>query len=96
MYLAADIRKAPTWLSTLLKASGRSQAVMNEQIPPELMPQIARPGGAIGELIFFAHLGQNLLQQEAHVLIAGRVVFKAAGSTPAFRQRFSPGKLRDL
>ena len=34
--------KLPTWLSTLRKWSGRSHATVNAQMPPELMPQIAR------------------------------------------------------
>ena len=36
------LTKLPQWLTTLPKASGRSQAAVNAQIPPELWPQIAR------------------------------------------------------
>ncbi len=42
--------KLPTWLSTLLNRSGRSQATVKAQMPPELMPQIARPAASVRSL----------------------------------------------
>ena len=69
--------KLPTWLSTLLNASGRSQATVNAQMPPELMPPIAGPR-PVGQFIVLAHLGQDLFQQEPGVLVAKRVVLEAA------------------
>ena len=38
--------KLPQWLTTLPKASGRSQATVKAQMPPELIPQIARLAGS--------------------------------------------------
>src|SRR5438270_13890704 len=38
--------KLPMVLSTLENMSGRSHAAVNEQIPPELAPQIARPAAS--------------------------------------------------
>ena len=38
--------KLPMWLTTLRNWSGRSHATVNAQIPPLLIPQIARPSGS--------------------------------------------------
>ena len=70
--------KLPTWLSTLLNRSGRSQATVNAQMPPELMPQMARPAASWPEFHRLAHLGQDLLLQEAGILVGERVVLEAA------------------
>ncbi|MEZ6053990.1 MAG: hypothetical protein R3C02_21775 [Planctomycetaceae bacterium] len=39
---ASDVREAADMINTLRKASGRSQATVKAQMPPELMPQMAR------------------------------------------------------
>ncbi len=50
--------KLPTWLSTLLNRSGRSHAAVKAQMPPELMPPIARPAASGRRLYFFATSGK--------------------------------------
>ena len=70
--------KLPTWLSTLRKASGRCQATVNAQMPPEEMPQIARHSGSSVSLYSLADFGQDFLQQEPGILVAERVVLEAA------------------
>ena len=50
--------KLPTWLSTLRKASGRCQATVNAQMPPEEMPQIARHSGSSVSLYFLPTSGR--------------------------------------
>ena len=57
--------KLPTCESTFEKRSGRSQAAVKAQIPPELMPQIARPAASSRSFTCFADLGQDFLLQEA-------------------------------
>ena len=59
-------------------ASGRSQATVNAQMPPELAPPIARWSGSVGEVVLLADLGQDLVDQEARVVVAERVVLEAA------------------
>src|SRR5262245_54048898 len=49
--------KLPTWLSTLLNRSGRSQATVNAQMPPLLMPQMARPAASLRRLYDLATSG---------------------------------------
>ena len=50
--------KLPIVLSTLENRSGRSHATVNEQIPPELAPQIARPAGSDRNFATFATSGR--------------------------------------
>jgi hypothetical protein len=52
------LAKLPTWLSTLRKASGRCQATVKAQIPPEEMPQIARRSESSVSLYFFPTSGR--------------------------------------
>ena len=47
-------------------------------MPPELLPQIARPSGSVVSVVLLADLGQDLVDQEPRVLIAERVVLEAA------------------
>ena len=70
--------KLPMRLSTRRNASGRSQAAVKAQMPPELMPQMARSFGSVDSLYCLADLGQDLLEQEAGVAVAERVVLEAA------------------
>ena len=51
--------KLPMWLRTLRKASGRSQATVNEQMPPELAPPIARASGSFVRLYRAATSGRS-------------------------------------
>src|SRR5262245_47163230 len=50
--------KLPTWDNTLLKRSGRSEAAVNAQMPPELLPQMARPAASVRSFTDFATSGR--------------------------------------
>src|SRR5690349_2581413 len=50
--------KLPTWLSTFENRSGRSHAAVNAQIPPELIPQIARPAASDRNFTVFPTSGR--------------------------------------
>ena len=84
--------KLPTWLSTLLNRSGRSQADGEAQMPPELIPPIARPAASVSEVVFLGDLGQDLLLQEPGVLVGERVVLEAPVRPP--RPAASPGLMK--
>jgi hypothetical protein len=47
------------WLSTLRKASGRSQAAVKAQMPPELAPAIARWSGSVVSAYFLPTSGSS-------------------------------------
>jgi hypothetical protein len=51
--------KLPMWLNTLWKASGRSHATVNAQMPPELAPAIARWSGSVVRLYFLPTSGSS-------------------------------------
>ena len=70
--------KLPIHESTLLNSSGRSQATVKAQIPPLLAPAIARLAASWRSFTVFSTSGQDLLEEEACVLIRERVVFETA------------------
>ena len=75
----------PIALKTRRKASGRSQAAVNAQIAPLLAPPMQRSLPSFDSRIgrpsarrLLLHFGQQLLEQEAGVVVAQAVVFVAA------------------
>ena len=83
--------KLPTQESTLLNSSGRSQATVNAQMPPLLAPAMARLAAIVAQLHGLLDLGEDLLEQEARVLIGERVVLEAAVGTSALVERRRAG-----
>ena len=79
--------KLPTWLSTLLKASGRSQATVNAANAAGADAANRTAGRIVRELVALRHFGQHLVEQEAGVLIAERIVLEAAIAVAFFLAR---------
>ena len=73
--------KLPIQETTLLNSFGRSQATVKAQMPPLLAPEIARLAASCRSFTVFSHLRQDLLEQEARVLVGQRVVLEAAVRT---------------
>ena len=74
--------KLPTHESTLRNSSGRSQATVQAQMPPLLMPGDGAAVGVVAELHRLLDLGQDLLEQEPGVLVGERVVLEAPVRPP--------------
>ena len=63
---------------TLRNWSGRFHATVNAQIAPLLVPPMTRFAGSVVSLYFLADLGKHLLDDEARVGVAHRVVLVGA------------------
>ena len=81
--------KLPIHETTLLNSFGRSQATVKAQMPPLLAPGDGPARGVVAQLHGLLHLRQDLLEQEARVLVGQRVVLEAA--VRRGRPRTGPG-----
>ena len=79
--------KLPIHETTLLNSFGRSHATVNAQMPPLLAPGDGAARRVAPQLHGLLHLRQDLLEQEARVLIGQRVVLEAAIRPAALEQR---------
>jgi len=70
--------KLPMWLMTLRNWSAAPRPPVNAAMPPELAPQMPRLERIGAQVVGLPDLGQQLIHQEARVLVPERVVLGAA------------------